>query len=472
MQNAVWTAHARQSVRRLCLFVSVLLPGAVLLAEPGQTGAKEDANKPTLEQALKDKAPEIQRILWEKMDHPKDCLHIGVLKFQVQVGKGPPNRDAGPLNLYMARRLEAALILRLHQQEDKVRILHNPGEQVKTPADLTEKRGREVIFAEGKRRYRPAWWGNKQEDIPAHVFLTGVVKIQEAGETAEILIQAFDRRCDLVEVCAFQTAADPRLLTEAGFSFVLSRGTGTIKDWEVALANMNTAKADQKRPTARELLRQAPIDFQILYNGVQQPIAEDGTVPEPTSKDVVTFRLRHNNTDTKIYGVILKLNGRNTLWPDDADADDFFCCKKWLVKPHNNFEVKGFQTGMKTANEFKVLPPKESRKKALYYGEHAGTFTVIILEGRDKDEKPLIVPDRLPDVMVIARGVPDGLNDFGSLKALQDRLLAKPQPVEGKVVPKGIIEAGDKEKEHRVNLEPFDASAKRITVIQIRYYKP
>jgi hypothetical protein len=40
------------------------------------------------------------------------------------------------------------------------------------------------------------------------------------------------------------------------------------------------------------------------------------------------------------------------------------------------------------------------------------------------------------------------------------------------VVPKGIIEAGDKEKEHRVNLEPFDASAKRITVIQIRYYKP
>jgi hypothetical protein len=470
MQNAVWTAHARQSVRRLCLFVSVLLAGAVLLAVPGQTGAKEGVNKPTLEQALKDKASEIQQFLWEKMDHPKDCLHIGVLKFQVQVGNGPLSKNAGPLNLYMARRLEVALILSLCQQEDRIRILHNPGEQVKTTTDLTEKRGREVFF--GERRYRPAWWGNKQEDIPAHVFLTGEVKIQEEGETAEILIRAFDRRCEApVKGCAFQTATDPRMLTESGASFVLSRGS--IDDWKVVMSNTQPAKADQKRPTARELLRQAPIDFQILYNGVQQPIAEDGTVPEPTSKDAVTFRLKHNERDTKTYGVILKVNGLNTLWPDDADADDdFFRCYKWLVKPHGNFEVKGFQTGQETAKAFTVLSAKESRQKKLYYGEHAGTFTVIILEGKDNDEKPPVMPDRPRDEVAIAHGVPNGLNDFGSLKALQDRLLAKPQPAEGKVVPKGIIEAGDKEKEHRVNLEPFDASAKRIPVIQIRYYKP
>jgi hypothetical protein len=50
------------------------------------------------------------------------------------------------------------------------------------------------------------------------------------------------------------------------------------------------------------------------------------------------------------------------------------------------------------------------------------------------------VPIRPPDEVAIAHGVPGGLNDFGSLEALQRHLKAKYQPRTEKEVPKGIIE--------------------------------
>jgi hypothetical protein len=467
MYNVVWIA----GVRRLGPFASALLLGAMLSATSAADAAKEDAKKPTLEEELRQQAPKIRDFLWKKMDHPQDALHGGVLKFHVQLGEGPPSDNVGSLNLYMARRLEAALILCLHN-EDKIRILHNASAQIQNgSANHQTPRGRKAFFAEGARLYRPAWGG--EEGIPAHVFLTGLVKIHDEGRTAEVVVRAFDRRGqEPQEVCTFRTAADPRLLTEAGISCVVSRGSDP-NDWAVvALANPDSVRADEKKTRVEELLKEAPIEVQILYNGEVQKVT-DGTVSEPTPKDVVTFRLKHKNKDKNTYGVILKINGQNTLLPDNPDSDDFFRCFKWIVKPHTEFEIKGYQKDLKEkAKAFKVLSAAQSRRSAVYYGEHAGTFTVIVLEGQGDDEKPQIV-EALPDEMVaIGRGVPNRLGDFGSLEALQGHLKkAAKGGRTGPEVPKGMIQQGA-DTEQMVEEVPFRASAKRIPVIQIRYYKP
>src|SRR5262249_33147806 len=109
MYNVVWIAGAR----RLGPFASALLLGAMMSAVSAADDPKED-KKPMLEEALRQQAPKIRDILWKKMDHPQDALHVGVLKFHVQLGEGAPSDNVGTLNLYMARRLEAALILCLH----------------------------------------------------------------------------------------------------------------------------------------------------------------------------------------------------------------------------------------------------------------------------------------------------------------------------------------------------------------------
>src|SRR5258708_3532685 len=109
----------------LCLGVIVTLTVlSGVRADDKDAEANAPAKKlPSLEKALVDSCPAI-------LDHLRKAEHstVGVLKFQVQRGKGPLTDNAGPINRRMADRLETALILAL--KDDSIRILRGASDTV------------------------------------------------------------------------------------------------------------------------------------------------------------------------------------------------------------------------------------------------------------------------------------------------------------------------------------------------------
>jgi hypothetical protein len=443
------------------------------------------AKNPTLEEALRENAPKIRAFLWEHMKHPDKSLHVGVLKFLVQTGDRPPSDNAGPLNLHIARRLEAALILCLPEADaDKVRILHNPGAVLMRKANYLNKDSRKAFF---QRNYPPAWGDGDM--ISADVFVTGLVKISGGSRALDVTVQAFDETDKkLVRVCNFQVAADPRLLTEAGVSFALSRGSNPVDLANLVAASngrelpteVSTSIPSDKKiksPTVRELLQEAPIDFQVLYDGERQKVGENGTVCEPTEKTKVAFRLKHKNRDDCTYGVVLKINGENSIYPKELELDDFRG-HKWVLSRKDDFLIKGYlmEDLKDEAAEFKVLPGSESKVEEVNYGPHAGTFTIIIYRGRP-DGKDYPGGKDQPDdqesevVNAIARGVPDQLGKTNNtLKALQGQL-RRSADARTNGVARGLIVAGQPTK-LRVKDVKFHAYPLPVSVIHLRYFKP
>jgi hypothetical protein len=485
MPKSLWSLDAGRCLGRLCLFAP--LAATVLLTARGEAADQQTKKNPTLEEALLENAPKIRDFLWEHMKHPDKSLHIGVLKFLVQTGDRPPSDNAGPLNLHIARRLEAALILTLRETDaDKVRILHNPSAVLMRNANHLCKDGRKAFF---QRNYPPAW-GDPRDMISADVFVTGLVKISGGSRILDVTVKAFDETDKkLVRVCNFQAAADPRLLTEAGVSFALSRGSNAVDMVNLVVAsNGRESPAEvstripsdkkKKAPTVRELLQEAPIDFQVLYNGERQKVGENGAVCEPAEETKVTFRLKHKNRDDCTYGVVLKINGENSIYPKELQLDDFRG-HKWVLSPKDNFLIKGYlkEDIKDEAAKFTVLPGSESRVEEVNYGAHAGTFTIIIYRGRPDGQKQPDSKDRPDDqelevVNAIIRGVPDQLvKTENTLKALKGDLLRQRADARKNGVPKGLIVAGEPTKQ-KVEPVQFHGYSLPVSVIHLRYYKP
>jgi hypothetical protein len=475
MRNTLKTAQAGRGLAGACLLGLVLSSGAVFVASLA-ADEKKAARKPTLEAALKDNAPAIRDFLWKKMAHPEKSLHVGVLKFLVRIGDGPASDNVGPLNLHLADRLEAALLLSLDDgPTNKIRILHNPSAVVTTTrADHLTEEGRAAFFP---MRYPPAW--GREKALSADAFLTGVVKIEDGGRSAEITVLAFDKKGGkLVEVCPkFKVAGDASLLTEAGVSFALPRGKDADRvaaAWEgrdevPAEATTSVPSKGRKAASPAELLDQAPVELQILYNGKPMEVSDDGRVREPNKNDKVTFRLRHKNLDENTYGVVLKVNGENTIKRDNLEADDYLQYK-WILKPKARFPIQGFQMeSAKEACAFEVLPLAESRERDVSYGPHAGTFTLVVFKGR-RDGKESRLARSEDDTPVIGRGVPNRLAGSISLKSLQGQLRTQTQSG-GQVMDRGLIVPG-KQINQEVEYVEFKTYRNPLSVIHIRYYKP
>jgi hypothetical protein len=495
MATTPWDRDAGRRLGCLCLFAS-LIAAAGLLTASEPAAEKQSKKEATLEDELLRQAPKIRAYLWHQMKHPEKQIRVGVVKFLVQLGDERPSDNAGPLNWHLARRLEAALILTLDAktEADSFRILHidDPRKDLSPRANHLKEDGLKAFF---QKSYKPAWGG--EETIPADAFLTGLVKIGDEARTLQVTVQAFDKTDKkLVEVCAFRAAAEPRLLTEAGVSFAVSRGSDpddianlVANSKPSALPPQATAIVQTKQTlgvkpkqgaTVRQLLERAPLDIQILYKakGEKKPkemdIDDDGTLPEPAEGAKVSFRLKHkNDKDKYTYGVVLKVNGENTIYPEEAEPDDVRA-HKWILGPKDEFFITGYlKKSLKDQSAtFTGLPVSESKLEEVNYGPHAGTFTLVIFLGRS-DSKAGTEVEQSEVVRATSRGVPQELGKPNSLTALQRKLrraaAENRQPMTGK--PRGLIVAGEPMKQE-VDTVPFHAYHTPVSVIQLRYYKP
>jgi hypothetical protein len=443
-----------------------------------------------LDEALRKQGEELVQML-----RAKKYRNVGVLKFRVRVGDKPPTDNVGTLNHGLAERLTVALVLA--NPDEKLGVVRDASQAVvaahNTKANHLTKEGRLAFF---DSKY-PLAWGKRE--VTPDVFVTGEAVVSPDWRTVTVQLQTFDKTGELNEKAlpAFTAGVNHRILAETGASYVLSPkkhprifegARGMLDDernkplvdaatspTQVALngqgGSLNTPAVAEKPAATPETVR-SPVEVEIRYDGKPVTIS-DGKVPEPTAGTKVAFRLK--NVSDRIQGVVLKVNGESVLF---RERYDFRLCHKWILKPGDAVEVKGFQDDFNSFTEFAVRSPEVSAINEVRYGPHAGTFQILAVTGRDvKDEggEPTGVATLVKDpeknaLASIARGslrVDEAVP--GTLRALQADLRGREGKPEGA---KGLIEkgkSGGQQQLQKINFRPD--SPIPTTVLTLRYYE-
>jgi hypothetical protein len=362
------------------MFRPALALVVLVLAVPSARAAGDP-----LDEALLDRAGAILSDLKKK-----GFTNVGVVKFLVRHGNQEPSDDVGDLNLTLANKLEVALILA--NTDDKFGVIDKASEQVVREKVLgtnhLKEEGRKAFFA---RKYELAW---SRDKVDPSGFLTALATFSPDLTKLTIQVQVFDKTGKLEDLPGTIAAATgPELLAQAGFSYTLA----PARQKALVAGDPPPAPEVQKReiveqvaararePVAKEQtspLADCPITLTILYNG--KPVnPTSATLPEPKATDRVEFTLSNPTDGT--YAVVLLVNGENTLYQERTAPA---ACRKWVLGPKMSVTIKGFQVGPDRVAPFAVLPPEEPLPDAVRYGDHAGTFRLVVFHGKMTDANP------------------------------------------------------------------------------------
>jgi hypothetical protein len=420
----------------------------------GQTaGAPE-----TIDRALAKHASEISRDL-----RAHSYRNVGVLKFRIKKGEGPVSDRVGILNRSLADRLEIALIL-TNDVRDPIGIIHDASTvAAEVPgANPLEPAGRHALF---EAKY-PLAWGRAR--VSADAFLTGVVLLPADLKTMTVSIEAFDTRENVLrEVTRFSASTDLPALVEAGESMIV-RGGGD--DDEIR----QSGRASQA-PTEHPLHDpSAPVALDVFYDGVRVPIdfrQDPPRVPEPQEGQKIEFEVFKRRQDEMRYGVVLFINGENSIKHQRKAARE---CMKWLLAPGaSQMRIRGYQTGKKEAEAFRVLSAAESRSQAGRYGHDVGMVTLVVFrelglaaDGRARPEGgPPIDPLEENAAAISLSSFPEATPANPAALAIQMRALFSASNDRGTIVPGDSITAPAREVTVSFERKP-------AMFATIRYYKP
>lgn len=404
----------------------------------------------------------------------KGYKNVGVVKFLVQRADGPVDDDVGDLNQSLANKLEVALILA--NTDEKFGIIEHATEAVRgklPPANHRSEEGRKAFFV---RKYEIGWSADKVE---ASGFITGVATLSSDLAKLTIRMQVFDKTGALVGLPGEVTApTNPEMLAQAGFSYVMATTrqkalvSGDPPPQETLQKEVveQVAKGDAGKPASAgepfAALKECPVKWTILYNGKPVPVTGN-TVPEPDSNDRVEFTLSNPTQET--YGVVLLVNGENTLYQERGTPQ---VCRKWVLGPEASVTVKGFQTAANTVAPFSVLPQEQPIPDGVRYGDHAGTYRLVVFHGRMSTEgSDLVQRSKTGDenLLAIARtrggARPAGVKPQ-SLKALQADLRGR---MEGGAT-RGYVVKGDATEKFETSQVHFVMSTETpVADISLRY---
>lgn len=450
------------------------LSALLLLLAAAPQGSAAD----TVPRALQKQIPAIIRYL---NDH--DVRTVGVLKFRVKKGDEVLSDSVGPLNSLMADRLEVGLILgNSFDPERQFHVIRNAGSQVIGIAGASHltAAGRRAFF---QREYDLSWG---TETAKADGFLTGIVRVHDDNRTVSIGILCFRRDgAGLEKACdVFEAVLDAPTLGELGESFVL-RG---------AFDNGSTRQSRQEKPAPekvrQEAVRQAaavksqstsfpladpsaPVKLEITYDGKRVPIElREGRafVREPQPGQYVELTIVRNVTTEERLGVVLKVNGENTLYRQThGDLD----CAKWILSPKRmRTVVRGYQIeGTNEIESFSVLSRVASEARAIDYGRNVGQIQLTVFREENlllANDLPPAVPDEEDeDLAAMLRGIhPEKSPKNLSALKHQLRLAGKDEQQT-----RGLIVQG-KKADNTVRIVKFTADPTPVMSATITYYKP
>ncbi len=387
-----------RAVRPGVLFAAL---GLVMLATPGTRAAD------TLDRELLKNAPKIIRYL---KDH--GYKNVGALKFRVKKGDEPIGDHIGPLNLNLADRLEIALVL-ADDLRNPIGVIHGASAVTATlpGANHLTMPGRQALF---QGRYPLAWGDQKVE---ADAFLTGVVVVSPDLGQMTVGIMAFGKDGEALEkVVDFTATTDAPALVEVGESF-MTRGAfdgGRVDVVKDQAASEEAVRDQVVKTAARVKLSQvmhplqdpeAPVALEVYYDNQRIPFQlRDGKalIPEPREGQAVLFVLRKVDTTPGKYGVVLSVNGENTLYKERLSP---LQCWKWILSQETPaISVRGYQTGEKSAEAFRVLSPAESRANVMNYGADVGTLSMVVFREARGTKTLLALDDEAEDLAALTGG--------------------------------------------------------------------
>lgn len=310
-----------------------------------------------IDQALFQHSPKLMKHLRDR-----GYRNVGVLKFQLQVGKEKPRFDAGRLTSLMATRLENALILAnnlkvplgVTRDAGMVAAKNNPA------ATWATGPGREKLFG---RQY-PLAWGD--EKVAVDAFLTGQLRLSDDLKQTTVVIQEFTPKDPTPRpVAEFSVPTTRLLLADMNQSFcVTKRALGKTVPFKQgdddAVADAAAERSKVKPASeARDPILDDLLDFQIVYDGAavpRKPGPQGYTVPTPREKQQVVFKLKAKQ---ERLGVVLLVNGINTLEGESAEALSPEQLSMWVLEPGKTYTIRGYYT-LQKFNPFKVLSESES----------------------------------------------------------------------------------------------------------------
>jgi hypothetical protein len=449
-------------VRRLPVFAALI----GLLAASAADGAAKDA-PPRLEKALLQQGPRLMDYLKKQK-----FQNVGVLKFQVRKD-GKLTDHAGPINHTIARRLEVALVL-ANDEKSPIGIIENASAvAAKTMgANHLSPKGRTKLF---EPKY-PLAWGKAK--VSADAFVTGVVTVLPRRDRLSVQLLIFSKGDnELKELLpAFETAIDVKTLEESSESYNLR---GMFDDEELShtrpadlIPKVQTAanKVKEEQTTHPVKAKNAPVDLVILYDGQQQKVETEGgqaRVAEPGEGQNVEFIIRKKNAqDPETYGVVVKVNGHNTLFREKELAE---LCHKWLLTPdHAETRIRGFQDTDEQVRAFRVSALEESRANEIKYGDDVGTISMVVFRAETR-ETPKDLPGderEAVDLAALTRGsLPK--QKAVSLAALKDQLV---DLGEATVKSRGLLEEGEATPGNVKRLK-FTPNPTPVMSVTIFYYQ-
>lgn len=376
IQNSLPTRLRQWKTKLVAGLVSAVLMGAAAPA----------ARADHIDEGLIGASRELARSLNEK-----GYKNVGVVKFLVKKGRGPSDGTAGALNLNMAERLEWALVHGMDESKP-LNVLHDAtaiAARGMPKFSMKSVQKRKALFA---HKY-PLVWGS--EKVTPDVFLTGTVDLSADMKTTTVNIGYFDKSGTIHELKVLKLKTDRNILADSGQSFGISKRSlkkkRDLSELDDDAAN-SAANADQGTSVNKQLANdgdQAPIKFEILYNGSPQTITADSSSsgeykidPSPQVGQTVTFRMT-NTTQEKI-AVLVKVNGISTIEKEDGDDQG---CMKWILEPGKVYQLRGFYKDGKV-DMFKVLSDDESAARVAdeAFKGRGGWIDVTVFRSGSEDE--------------------------------------------------------------------------------------
>ncbi len=283
------------------------------------------------------------RLIMEDME-AHGYKNIGILKFQVKKGATPPSLTAGKLNSVMATRLENALIM-----SDKA---DNPVGLTRGASDVAAAKDPKATFLtpEGRQKlftYQyPLAWGT--DNVSVDCFLTGVVDITPDMKKTKIVVNAFDQKNPgLREVLTFTVDTDLSILRDTNQSFVVARRS--FNAWANAedpdeelnkIAVKEAVKVNQPGSTGKMSVDEMKdyLNFQVLFNGQPVDITSDGQLSKPAAGQTVLIKM----TAKVKLGVLLRVNGINTLNDQRDEKPNLTDYNWWVLEPNTEYQIRGY----------------------------------------------------------------------------------------------------------------------------------
>lgn len=393
---------------------------------------------------------------------------VGVLKFRVKKPGQKSSDRVGAINSLMADRLEVGLILsNPFEKSLQLNIIRDASAQVSqsNAADHLGAEGRQALL---QQEYQLAWGENA---VKPDAFLTGIVQMHDDNQRVTVGILCFDRSgSGLTRIGQpFDADLDASSLGELGESFTL-RGAfdgGTVKstnDLTLTAVKIAAQVKSQSMPFPLDD-SSAPVQLEIRYDDVKVPVemrVGRAFVREPREGQKVAFILTRRSHVQGRVGVVLKVNGDNTLYRQtQRDLD----CSKWILSPqHTTTTVSGYQLSSGERQDFKVLSDADSAARAMDYGRNTGQIQLTVFPERTSPPE-LVFDDDEEDLIAMLRGVqPDKAPKNLSALKQQIRLAGKDGPQT-----RGLIVDG-KRSSNKVKTVTFQASETPAMAVTITYY--